>query len=407
MSPGVRGSAEARRSWAIPPRSPVLTPGWPDLRRILAVRLDAMGDVLMTTPALRAIRQSARGATLTLLTSPAGAAAARHVPEVDRVIVHSPPWMPGAPADPAADLGLVEELRSGGYDAAIVFTVHTQSALPAALLCHLAGIPKRLAHARETPYGLLTDWIPEPETVEATRHEVRRQLDLVGAVGYATDDEHLSFRVPPEAMRRLRDEILPGIGVRPGDGRPWAVIHPGASAASRRYPAERFAEVACRLARDDGWRIVVTGGPDEADAAGGVAGAAGGLGASLAGRLDLGALAALLAVAPVLVAGNTGPVHLAAAVGTPVVDLYALTNPQHTPWLVPHRVLNVDVPCRGCRRSACPLGHQACLDVEPAAVVAAARDLLADEGQSPSPPARAAIPEASPLAASFPRGGGR
>jgi ADP-heptose:LPS heptosyltransferase len=102
---------------------------------------------------------------------------------------------------------------------------------------------------------------------------------------------------------------------------------------------------------------------------------------SLAGRLDVAELAALLARAPLLVSNNTGPVHLAAAVGTPVVDLYALTNPQHTPWRVPHRVLSHDVPCKYCCKSICPAGHHDCLRrVEPAAVVSAALDLL-DERQ--------------------------
>ena len=82
---------------------------------------------------------------------------------------------------------------------------------------------------------------------------------------------------------------------------------------------------------------------------------------SLAGELDLGELAAFLAMAPLLIANNTGPVHIAAAVGTPVVDLYALTNPQHTPWGVPNRVLNHDVPCKYCYKSVCPEGHHHCL----------------------------------------------
>jgi ADP-heptose:LPS heptosyltransferase len=98
---------------------------------------------------------------------------------------------------------------------------------------------------------------------------------------------------------------------------------------------------------------------------------------SLAGRLDLGELAALIAYAPLLIANNTGPVHIAAAVGTPVVDLYALTNPQHTPWSVPHRVLSHDVPCKYCYKSVCPEGHHNCLRlVSPGQVVTAARELL-------------------------------
>jgi ADP-heptose:LPS heptosyltransferase len=100
---------------------------------------------------------------------------------------------------------------------------------------------------------------------------------------------------------------------------------------------------------------------------------------SLAGRLDLRGLSALISLAPLLVASNTGPVHIAAGVRTPVVDLYALTNPQHVPWMVPHRLVFHDVPCKFCYKSSCPLGHHNCLRlVPPEAVVEAALDLLSE-----------------------------
>jgi ADP-heptose:LPS heptosyltransferase len=106
---------------------------------------------------------------------------------------------------------------------------------------------------------------------------------------------------------------------------------------------------------------------------------------SLAGRLNLEELAALLALVPLLISNNTGPVHVAAAVGTPVVDLYALTNPQHTPWEVPNRVLYHDVPCKWCYRSVCPQGHHDCLRrVTPETVVAAARDLMLEVASRPA-----------------------
>ena len=240
-----------------------------------------------------------------------------------------------------------------------------------------AGIERVLAHCRENPYGLVSDWVPEPEPGEATRHEVRRQLDLVGRVGFITDDERLSFRVPPQAMRRLRDEVLPPLGLRPGDGRAWAIVHPGASASSRRYPAGSFAAACGRLVREHAVDVLFTGSAEEVPLVESIRASMDAPSMSLAGRLSLGELAALLAVSPLLIANNTGPVHLAAALGTPVVDLYALTNPQHTPWMAPSRVLNVDVPCAGCRRSVCPLGHGACLSlVPPERVVRAALELL-------------------------------
>ncbi|MFL5680466.1 MAG: glycosyltransferase family 9 protein [Chloroflexota bacterium] len=347
---------------------------WSGVRNVLAVRLDAIGDVLMTTPALRAIRQSVPDARLTLLTSPGAVDVAACIPELDAVIAHDVPWMKAtAPrTDPGPDLALIDRLRDAAFDAAVIFTVHTQDPLPAALTCWLAGIPLRLAHCRDNPYQLLTDWVRDPEVFEPQRHEVQRQLDLVGAVGYATDDQHLSLRVPPDASRRIRGMVA-GLGV----GDRWAVLHPGATAASRRYPPERFAAAARTLAVEDGWRFLVTGSPGEAATADEVARGIGGAATSLAGRLSFGELTALIAIAPVLITNNTGPAHMAAAVGTPVVDVYAMTNLQHAPWAVRHRLVVHDVPCRGCRKSVCPLGHNACLtSIEPAEVVAAARDLV-------------------------------
>jgi len=350
---------------------------WSEVRSVLAVRLDSIGDVLMTTPALRAIRASVPAARLTLLTSRAGAEVARHVPEVDATIAHDVPWMkataPGAL--PGAELALIDMLR-GRFDAAIVFTVHSQDPLPAALTCFLAGIPLRLAQSRESPYQLLTDWIPDPEADAPTRHEVRRQLDLVAAVGYATPDTHLSFRIPADASERV-EARLDGLGLGAGLGRhrAWAVLHPGASAASRRYPADRFAAAGRQLARD-GWRFVVTGTADDAPIVASVAAGIGAAAHSLAGALDLAELAALIAHAPLVITNNTGPAHLAAAVGTPVVDVYAMTNLQHAPWRTAHRLVVHDVPCRGCRKSTCPLGHHACLlAIPPEAIVDAVRDL--------------------------------
>lgn len=368
---------------------------WKDARRILCVRLDYLGDVLMSTPAIRALRQSAPGCSITLLTSASGAAVARHIPEIDDTIVYAAPWLKSGDAhDAAIDLGMIESLARRRFDAAVIFTVYSQNPLPAALLCHLAGIPLRLAHCRENPYRLLTHWVREPEPEEMVRHEVRRQLDLVATVGARTSDEGLSLRVPPQATARVRDRLV-SMGI-PCDA-PWIVMHPGATASSRRYPPYLWRKAAQGLAETLGCPLVFTGGPGEVPLVDDIRRDIP-LAISLAGRLELDELAALIAMAPVLVSNNTGPAHIAAAVGTPVVDLYALTNPQHTPWKVASRVLFQDVPCRYCYKSACPQGHHRCLaGVAPGDVVQATLSLLAgrhsavavgDEACALPPPAR-------------------
>ena len=344
---------------------------WADATRVLAVRLDALGDVVMTGAALRALEAARPGRRVTLLTSPAGAEAARLLPGVAGVMVYEAPWMKATPprADAAPDLRMIARLAARRFDAAAIFTVYSQSPLPAALLCQLAGIPRRLAHCHENPYQLLTDWVPDPEPAGGVRHEVRRQLDLVEAVGARAEDDRLALAVPPAAARRAA-ALIAELGL----ARPWAVLHPGGTAPSRRYP--HFAEVVRGLGAA-GVGLVFTGDAGEQPLVAAVREASGVAAPSLAGRLNVAELAALLARAPLLVSNNTGPVHVAAAVGTPVVDLYALTNPQHTPWRVPHRVLNHDVPCKYCYKSVCPAGHHDCLRaVAPAAVVTAALELL-------------------------------
>ena len=347
---------------------------WAAARRVLAVRLDALGDVLMTTPALRALKAARPDRHLTLLTSPAGAAAAALVPEVDDVVVYEAPWMKAtAPrVESTPDLEMIERLRAGRFDGAVIFTVYSQNPLPAALLCYLAGIPRRLAHCHENPYQLLTDWVHDPEPAGGVRHEVQRQLDLVATVGCVGAGERLSLQVS-EAARARVSSLLAARGL---DRRPWVLVHPGATAPSRRYPPAQFAEAARTLARETGCAIVLSGAGDDPALHETLAALSDVETYALDGLL-LADFAALVQAAPLLLGNNSGPVHVAAAVGTPVVDLYALTNPQHTPWAVAHRVLSHDVPCKHCYKSVCPEGHHDCLRlVAPEAVAEAALSLL-------------------------------
>jgi lipopolysaccharide heptosyltransferase II len=351
---------------------------WRNARNVLAVRLDNMGDVLMTTPALAAIKGDAPR-HITLLASKAGAALRNHLPAVDDVLVYDAPWVKGPLRSGAADRRFLGKLAAGHFDAAVIFTVCSQSALPAALLCRMAGIPLRLAYARENPYGLLTDWVRETDNIETgMRHEVARQLDLVGTVGFETPDRSLAFKcntIDVQGAQRKLDEAG-------GNHRaPYVVFHPGSTASSRRYPPERFARAAQIIAEQSGARIIFTGGTDDRDAAATAQSATQRASVSLAGALTIGELAALIRDAQLLVCNNSGPAHIAAAVQTPVVVLYALTNPQHTPWQVPAAVLNHDVPCRHCMKSVCPQEHHACLlGVEPEAVASEALALMRGRG---------------------------
>ena len=207
---------------------------------------------------------------------------------------------------------------------------------------------------------------------------MRRQLELVAAVGADAGDAPLRLSLSRDAKEHAR-RLLAAAGV--DLGAPWIVVHPGASAPARRYPAWSYAEVVRRLVVQDSLQVVVTGDDGEVELAADLATAAGHGAVTLAGRTTLELFAAVLSQSWLLVGNNAAPAHIAAALGVPVVDLYALTRPGRTPWLVPSRVLSHDVPCRWCRSRACPMGHHLCLrGVEPEAVVDAVRELLRESG---------------------------
>lgn len=348
---------------------------WDTAKNILCVRLDSIGDVLMTTPAIRALK-SEGDRRITLLTSAAGATVASLIPEIDEVIVYDAPWLKAtAPrSNSAPEYAMIERLRQAQFDAAVVFTVYSQNPLPSAFLCYMADIPLRLAHCHENSYQLLTDWVKDPEPEQFTRHEVQRQLDLVASVGFTIEDTRMALQIPTGTIDRVQSLLVSeGLLLH----QPWIVIHPGATAPSRRYPPEQYAIVARQLVQDAGIQVVFTGTQTEQALVQQIQTEMGVPSFSLVNRLTLAELAALLSIAPLLLSNNTGPVHLAAAVGTAIVDLYALTNLQHTPWNVPNRVLFHDVPCRICYKSICPEGHHHCLRlVEPETVVEAVFNLL-------------------------------
>lgn len=348
---------------------------WTTAQNILCIRLDTIGDVIMTTPAMMALKASHPERRITLMTSSAGAAIAPLIPELDDLIVYDSPWLKATATrlNSEPEFDMIEQLRQAQFDAAVIFTVYSQNPLPSAFLCYMAGIPLRLAHCHENPYQLLTDWIKDPEPVQCTRHEVQRQLDLVSSVGCLVTDAHMRLQTPEMAIRQV-EVMLDNVGI--DRYFPWVVIHAGATAPSRRYPPEKFAIVAQQLVQR-GIQVVFTGTQPEQDLVETIRQQMGVPSVSLVDRLDLSELTALLQLAPLLISNNTGPVHIAAAVGTAIVDLYALTNPQHTPWGVPNRVLFHDVPCRICYKSICPEGHHHCLQlVEPERVVQAALELL-------------------------------
>lgn len=356
---------------------------WLEAQRILAVRLDNLGDVLVTTPALHAIKASLPHARLTLLASPVGAQVARLNPDIDDLIVYEAPWMDPwhkLPQDSQREQKTIATIQESHFDGAIIFTSFHQSSLPAAYLCYLAGIPLRVAASIDGPGSLLTTRHKHPERM---MHEVQRGLDLVSSIGLETGDLDLVLRVPENARRQLA-ALLSEQDI--DLSRQLVVVHPGCSMPARTYPWEMYAQVVDQLVERLGATVALTGTTDEQALVDRVLGRlrrhTRRATLALAGALSFEQFCALIEAADLTITNNTGPMHISAAVKTPVIALFALTNPpaQWGPWRVPHRQLYHDVACRICYSRVCPYGHECLRLVSPKMVLDAATELLVEVG---------------------------
>jgi ADP-heptose:LPS heptosyltransferase len=319
------------------------------LGTVLIVRPDNAGDVLLAGPAVRAVAAGAR--EVVMLAGPRGRAAAELLPGVDRVLEWRAPWIDPEPdaMTGAHAVRLIRDVRRVAPDMALIFTSFHQSALPTALLLRLADTPRIAAISSDYPGSLVDVRHIVDEDVDVPEPE--RMLALARAAGFELppgDDGSLAVRSPLPAVEHLTGP--------PG----YVVVHPGTSAPARAWPAYRWAEAVAGLAVA-GERVIVTGAPRERALTAQVAAAGG---TDLGGATTLAQLGAVVAGASAVVVANTGPAHLAAAVGTPVVSLFAPVVPaaRWAPYRVPAVILgDQHALCTGTRARVCPVPGHPCL----------------------------------------------
>jgi len=360
---------------------------------ILLIRPDHLGDLLFTTPALRALRAAFPQARITGLVGPWAEAVVTSNPNLDEVLLCPFPGFTRpqkkSVIEPYVVLGRYARLlRRKEFDLAVVLRFdHWWGAL----LAYLARIPRRVGYDIAEVKPFLTDTVP----YIPGRHEVEQNLALVKAVGDQPPlrrfDGQPSQGFPLEFLLRAQDRefavrYLAGQGV--GDNGPLICIHPGAGAPVKLWRNEGWARVADALVEKYGAKVILTGSASEEPLVQTIAEQMASQPIIAAGQTTFGQLAALLARCRLVLGVDSGPLHLAVAVGTPTVHLYGPVDSRtFGPWGDParHVVLTSDMDCIPCNRLDYRVdeleNHRCVWDISEAQVSEAARRLLEREDE--------------------------
>lgn len=314
---------------------------WSDCKNLLCIRLDNMGDLLMSAPAMASLKKSFN-CKITVLTSSMGAPIAPFIPSIDDVIIFDSPWVKSnASISPDVFTEIVEVIKQRKFDGAIIFTVFSQNPFGAAFLAWLSNIPKRAAYSRENLYDLLTDWLPDPEPFTTIQHQVRRDLALAKHIGAESLETNIKINPNAKGINDPRQK-LSELGCNLA--KPWLILHPGVSESKRECPAELWIETGKQIIGKSGYQVFITGSDQDRVLAERIAVEIGRGAFALAGKLSLSEFIFLIKRAPLLVSVNTVAIHIASATETKVIVLYALTNPQHTPWQSIGKIFPYSVP---------------------------------------------------------------
>jgi ADP-heptose:LPS heptosyltransferase len=355
--------------------------GWLEARNILAVRLDNIGDIIMLGPALRAVKETSPQARLTLLASPSGATAVPLLPWIDDVITWRPIWQDvgGRMAfDPPRERELIDLLAQRKFDAALIFTSFSQTPHVPGYVCYLAGIPLRAGDSKEFAGSTLTNELKgSPDQL----HQAERNLRLIEQVGFIANERQLMVAIPEEARAEV-PALLASAGIDAAE--PFILLHPGASAQARRYPAERYGVLA-RLLTRRGWQVLVTGIKRETALIEEVIEHAP-KARYLIGGTTLAEYAALVERAALVICNDTLPMHLADAVKTPEVVLFSGTDyeEQWRPRATRSRLMRRKTSCHPCYLFECPIG-QPCLDISPEEIVEEVEALVYSRERNAAP----------------------
>ena len=340
--------------------------------KLLVRATNWVGDAILCIPALTALRARRPEAEICMLARPWVADLYSGQGLVDRLMAYD---HRGRHRGPLGVERLARELRAERFESAVLF----QNAFEAAWIVWRAGIPERIGYARDARGPLLTRAIPVPLPGEIPAHESNYYLELLRRAGWIDslpEPGPIRVRVSPEVLERA-EKFLCDAGCPPGGLR----VAFGAGAAygtAKCWPANRYAELARVLVADYGARVLLFGAASEASVAAEVEQGAGQGVINLIGRSAIGDLPALLARCGLFVGNDSGAMHVAAAVGVPVVAVFGPTDPGGTRPLTPQlSLVQRKVACSPCFLRHCPIDHRCMKSVELQMVIDAVRGRLA------------------------------
>ena len=340
-------------------------------KRILVARTDRIGDVVLTTPVLKAIRDNCPNSYIAVMVSPSAREIVEGNPYIDEVIVYS---------KDKADRGITgfwrfaARLARKRFDLAII--LHTKKRIN--LMTYFAGIPARIGYKDKNFGFLLSDRLEDTRPL-GLKHEVDYCLDVLRNIGLESKDRGLYVPLKKDALE-WADKILQENDIASGDK--IALIHPGASCVSKRWMKEKFVVLANRLVEDYALKIVITAsGIEDVALAGAIAKEIRYPALNLAGKTSVSQLAALLKRAAIFISNDSGPVHIASALGTPVVSIFGrnqagLSPARWGPVGAKDKYLHKEVGCSVCLAHNCKIGFDCLKAITVEDVLKAVDDIL-------------------------------
>lgn len=331
------------------------------INRVLVRVTNWLGDAVMNTPALGAIRAAFPQAEIVVVANPMVAELFSTHPYCDRVIVFD---KKGAHQGVAGMIRFAHALRKERFDLAILL----QKAVEAAVMAFLAGIPLRMGYRTDGRGLLLTHRLPFSADIR-TRHHAEHYLHMLRYFGISGGDDRQLLTCTAEELS-WADECL-------GDSA-WVAINPGAAYGSaKRWFPERFAEVGDRLATEYGFRILLTGGPGEREIGQDIESSMTATPLNMVGKTSVRQMQALLCRCRLMVTNDSGPMHMAAALNVPIIAIFGPTDHTTTyPRAEKYRIVRDEVDCSPCLLRSCPTDHRCMTGITAENVFFAVRELL-------------------------------